>query len=129
MSEELSSDLDVGGRQAKAELPTHQAPPARRPRPSKAVPMSNAAVDDGADTDKADVGDDVPAVMPLRHYCGELECEAYRSAECKWSKYQWKAIQAHYRIKHPNVKFDKNKLVATRSKQRSRAMSPVSTTV
>jgi len=129
ISEELSSDRDVGGRQTKAELSIPQARPAKRLLFPKPVPMSDAAVDDEVGPDKADVGEDVPAVMPLRYYCGEPGCKTYRSAESKWSKYHWQAIQSHYREKHENVKFDKNKLITTRSKQRSRAMSPISTTV
>lgn len=122
-SEELPNDRDVDGRHADTEPATPEARPAKRPRISRPVPTSNQVASQEAGTDEADLNDHISIELPLRYYCGEPGCKGYRTAA------SLAGIRAHYRINHPNVRFDRDKLVATRNMQRSRAMSPAPTAV
>jgi len=122
-SEELPSDRDVDEHHAETELATSEVRPGKRPRISKSTPTSNQVGSHEAGADDADLDDHISRELPLRYYCGEPGCKGYRTAA------SLAGIRAHYKINHPNVRFDRDKLVATRSMQRSRAMSPAPTAV
>lgn len=101
-----------------------QVCPATRVRRFYHVPPSSgpAEHDPGA-TASETINDSAQEGLPLRHHCGGPGCQGYRSAEGpNWLQ----SIRAHYKNKHPDVKFSQDRLIATRCNRRSRAMTPIS---